>query len=228
MSQLLIAAMVIATFGVLLGGGMTYIDVASLRDAATARAIAAEHTRLSSGIAGYAAAHGTLPPMRGWPEAIVPYTSEPVAAMPAGLRWVYVARAEGFGLCVDHPGAGPRASVMLDPIDCADLPEIVAGGLVLAGPAVTRISADGSGAAADLTARQGYHLMNVAPWPVRIEALAFEDGTGLDVANGSECLAAPLGPDATCAFEVTFTTAGNGSLADQLRISARRLAMAGG
>lgn len=231
MSQLLIAVLLIATFGVMLGGGITYVDKAGMNDAATTRAIAADFTRITSGIAAYQAATGDLPSMIGWEQRIVPYAPAQVRPLPAEARWVYVAREDGFGLCLDFPQAGPRTRAQLDHLGCATLPERLAGGLVLVRPARTRLL-DGTprslaGRVIDLT-REGQALMNVSDQALRITSIGFPNGAALRVdPEGNGCDGTVLPPAGHCAFGVIFGAAGNGSFAADLTVTAEALGEAG-
>lgn len=226
MAQLLITVIVIATFGFLLGAGVNYIDREGLRDASVASVIGAEHTRLVTGIEGYRRATGALPPMAEWQELITPYAPEPLRRLPDSLRWVYVARETGYGLCADYPEAGRRSRAKLRQIDCADLPERLAGGLVLMHPARTRLFDDtprpvpppGTGRVDLIGARYG--LMNVSDVPLHILRMGFDDDTAFALGDDNGCLGAVLAPLARCSFGVTFRAAGNGSFAEDLTIEA--------
>ena len=226
MAQLLITVIVIATFAILVGGGVNYIDRPGMHDAATATAIGAEHTRLASGIAGYRSATGALPPMANWQEVIQPYAPEQVRALPDTVRWVYIIRDDGFALCVDHPQAGQRSRARLAAIDCSTLPERLASGLVLMRPASTRLFDDAprpaptDGAPVIDLLKVRHSVMNVSDGPLEISSMAFPTGTAFRL-EANDCLEVVLAPQAQCGFSVVFSAAGNGSFAADLQIEAR-------
>jgi hypothetical protein len=224
MAQLLISVLVIATFGIMLGAGSTSIDKGGLVDAANAMGIRAEYSRISGGIVAHQHATGRLPPMDGWQEAILPFAAESISRLPKSLTWTYVARQTGFGLCVDYPEAGPRAQHVLRNIDCADLPERDAGGLVLMAPSPTtmfdnRPRGVTTGAPVDLV-QQAHALANIAPHPLQINAMNFPADSAFRLGASDTCTGTVLAPRSSCAFEVVFSAADNGSFLADLEISA--------
>ena len=223
MSNLLITVIVIATFAILLGAGVNYIDRAGMADAASARTLQADYSRLTTAIISYQTAHGRLPPTIGWQTAIEPYAGASVQRGRLRARWVYVARENGYGLCLDHTTIGPRGRHLLAPLACAALPEVIAGGLVLARPAQTRLfdeTARAPGVMADLVQRD-FALVNIANQSLRITKMAFAPTTAFRLETGrNTCLGATLASDDTCTFSVIFAADANGRFSDDLQIEA--------
>ena len=223
MSNLLITVIVIATFAILLGAGVNYIDRDGMADAASARTLQADYSRLTGAITSYQTTEGHLPPTAGWQTAIEPYATASVHRGPLRARWVYVAREDGYGLCLDHTTIGPRGQNLLAPLACAALPEIIAGGLVLARPAQTRLFDEtprAPGVMADLVQRD-FALVNISNQPLKISKMVFTPTTAFRLETSrNTCLGATLASDDTCTFRVIFAADANGRFSDDLLIEA--------